>query len=423
MAGPKRTARLAGTLLNAVLALCLMASVAPAATSPYAPGSIAPTADQAVLDRALAEFYSEWKSFYLREGCGEGRILVRTDGDGKPTYGGSAKATITVSEAHGYGMLATVMMADFDPDAHRLFDGMLRFFHDHPASSDPGLMAWNQVEDCTDAGDDVGGSNSATDGDLDIAYALLLAERRWGNEGAFDYGAEAQLVLRAILTHEVAQPDNILLIGDWAKAGDDATYAATTRSSDFMQSHFAAFADRTGDRRWLDLRDTIYGVIATVGEKYSPGTGLMPDFIVGLPDKPQPAPRGFLEGEYDGAYSWNAARYPWRVGLDFLLNGDERSRKVLRPLNAWARQATLGEPERFADTYRLDGKPAPDSGRNQMAFVSMLAVSAMIDADNRDWLDALWSSMEKKPAADEDYFGNTLKLMAMIVVTGHWAGP
>ena len=31
MAGPKRTARLAGTLLNAVLALCLMASVAPAA--------------------------------------------------------------------------------------------------------------------------------------------------------------------------------------------------------------------------------------------------------------------------------------------------------------------------------------------------------------------------------------------------------
>jgi endo-1,4-beta-D-glucanase Y len=423
MAGPKRTARLAGTLLNAVLALCLMASVAPAATSPYAPGSIAPTADQALLDRTLAEFYTEWKSIYLREGCGEGRILVRTDGDGKPTYGGSAKATITVSEAHGYGMLATVMMADFDPDAHRLFDGMVRFFYDHPASSDPGLMAWNQVEDCTDAGDDVGGSNSATDGDLDIAYALLLAERRWGNEGAFDYGAEAQLVLRAILTHEVAQPGNILLIGDWAKAGDDATYAATTRSSDFMQSHFAAFAGRTGDRRWLDLRDTIYGVIATVGEKYSPGTGLMPDFIVSLPDKPQPAPRGFLEGEYDGAYSWNAARYPWRVGLDFLLNGDERARKALRPLNAWARQATLGEPERFADTYRLDGKPAPNSGRNQMAFVSMLAVSAMIDADNRDWLDALWSSMEKKPAADEDYFGNTLKLMAMIVVTGHWARP
>ena len=423
MAGPKRTARLAGTVPNAVLALCLMASVAPAATSPYAPGSIAPTADQAVLDRALAEFYSEWKSFYLREGCGEGRVLVRTDGDGKPTYGGSAKATITVSEAHGYGMLATVMMDDFNPDAHRLFDGMVRYFHDHPASSDPGLMAWNQVEDCTDAGADIGGSNSATDGDLDIAYAFLLAERRWGNEGAFDYGAEAQLVLRAILTHEVAQPDNILLIGDWAKAGDDATYAATTRSSDFMQSHFAAFADRTGDRRWLDLRDTIYGVIATVGEKYSPGTGLMPDFIVSLPDKPQPAPRCFLEGEYDGAYSWNAARYPWRVGLDFLLNGDERARKALRPLNAWARQATLGKPERFADTYRLDGKPAPDSGRNQMAFVSMLAVSAMIDADNRDWLDALWSSMEEKPAADEDYFGITLKLMAMIVVTGHWARP
>jgi endo-1,4-beta-D-glucanase Y len=423
MAGMRWIAETARTVLKVALALCLMASAAPAASSPYTPGSIAPSADQATLNRALAEFYSQWKSIYLREGCGEGRVLVRTDGDGKPTYGGSAKATITVSEAHGYGMLATVMMADVDADAHRLFDGMLRFFHDHPARSDPGLMAWNQVADCTDAGEDVGGSNSATDGDLDIAYALLLAERRWGNGGTFDYGAEARRVLTAILAHEVNQPGNILLIGDWAKSGDDATYAATTRSSDFMQSHFAAFAERTGDRRWLDLRDAIYGVIATVGQKYSPRTGLMPDFIVGLPDKPKPAPAGFLEGDHDGAYSWNAARYPWRVGLDFLLTGDERALKALRPLNAWAREATKGKPERFADTYRLNGKPVPDAGHDQMAFVSMLAVSAMIDADNQDWLDALWAAMEKKPVAEEDYFGNTLKLMAMIAVTGHWAKP
>lgn len=423
MAGRKRISRIAGTVLSATLALCLTAPAVPAAPSPYAPGSIAPTADQAVLDRALAEFYRQWKSIYLREGCGEGRVLVRTDGDGKPTLGGSAKATITVSEAHGYGMLATVMMADVDPEAHRLFDGMLRFFHDHPARSDPGLMAWNQVADCTDADGDVGGSNSATDGDLDIAYALLLAERRWGDDGAFDYGAEARRVLTAILALEVHQPGPILLIGDWAKTGDDATYAATTRSSDFMLSHFAAFADRTGDRRWLDLRNAIYGVIETVGATYSPGTGLMPDFIVGLPDKPKPAPAGFLEGDYDGAYSWNAARYPWRVGLDFLLTGDERARQALRPLNAWAKKVTKGKPERFADTYLLSGKPAPDTRRNQMAFVSMLAVSAMIDADNRDWLDALWAAMEKKPVAQEDYFGNTLKLMAIIAVTGHWTRP
>lgn len=423
MAGMRWIAETARTVLKVTLALCLTASAVPAASSPYAPGSIAPTADQATLDRTLTEFYGQWKSIYLHEGCGEGRVLVRTDGDGKPTYGGSAKATITVSEAHGYGMLATVMMADFDTDAHRLFDGMVRFFHDHPASSDPGLMAWNQVEDCTDAGEDVGGSNSATDGDLDIAYALLLAERRWGNGGTFNYGAEARRVLAAILAHEVATPGNILSIGDWARSGDDTTYATTTRSSDFMQSHFAAFAERTGDRRWLDLRDAIYGIITTVGEKYAPRTGLMPDFITGLPDQPKPAPGGFLEGDYDGAYSWNAARYPWRVGLDFLLTGDERARKALRPLNAWARQATERKPERFADTYRLNGKPAPDAGHDQMAFVSMLSVSAMIDADNQDWLDALWASMEKKSVDEEDYFGNTLKLMAMIAVSGHWTRP
>ena len=99
-------------------------------------------------------------------------------------------------------MLALVMLADADPEAKDLFDGMVRFFLDHPATSDPGPMAWDQVEGCGNAGADVGGSNSATDGDLDIAYALLLADSKWGSTGAFDYRALAQRTLDAILAHE-----------------------------------------------------------------------------------------------------------------------------------------------------------------------------------------------------------------------------
>ena len=389
----------------------------------YVPGVISPSGlTQEALDVQLRDFYGRWKSVYLARGCGEGRVYVATSGDGKRTWGGSAGHSITVSEAHGYGMLITVMMADADPDAKALFDGMVRFFLDHPANSGPGLMAWNQVEDCSNAGESVGGSNSATDGDLDIAHALLLADRKWGSDGTFDYRALAERSLSAILEWEIASRGDFVLIGDWVNNPDDRTYADTTRSSDFLMSDFKTFADLSGDKRWMRVRDRCHSIISSITDRFSPETGLMPDFITGLPDQPVPASAGFLEGAFDGAYSWNAARYPWRLALDYLLHGETRARDALVPLNAWIRLKTGGDPHRVASTYTLDGSAPPDQGSNDMAFVSMLAVSAMTDPANQRWLDALWADMVDTKLADEDYFGNTLKLLAMIVVTGHWVG-
>lgn len=392
-------------------------------TVQYTSGTIKPDhVPQAELDRQLVEFYREWKDVYIKQGCGDGRYLVNVAGDGKPVGGGTEKGTLTVSEAHGYGMMLMAMMAPVDPEAHTIFDGMVQYFHDHPARSDAGLMAWNQVTSCKDAAD-VGGYNSATDGDLDIGYALLLADKVWGSAGAINYRAEAQKVLDAVLDKEVAADGDYLLIGDWANTGDDGAYAGTTRSSDFMVSHLKAFAEASGNARWSTVRDRTYSIMQTIREEESADTGLMPDFIVGLPDEPEPAEAGFLEGEHDGMYSWNAARYPWRIGLDYLLNGESRARAALTPFNAWARKTTKGVPSKFADTYDLDGTPPAGHGSNQMAYVSMLGVSAMIDPENQAWLNAVWDATTRKPLANEDYYGNTLKLLAMVTMSGHWLSP
>ncbi|TPJ83372.1 licheninase [Mesorhizobium sp. B2-5-13] len=391
---------------------------------PYVSGTIKPNhRSQTELDKALVDFYRAWKSVYVVQDCGPGRYFVKVDADHKPVAGGTAAGTITVSEAHGYGMLITAMMAGADPHAQKIFDGMVLYFRDHPARSDANLLAWNQVAGCENAGDDVGGDNTATDGDLDIGYALLLADATWGSDGAIDYRAEADKVMTAILKHEVDPTSDFLLIGDWAGRGDDATYAATTRSSDFMMSHLAAFAQASGDPRWLSVRDRTYTIINAVRAGFSLRTGLMPDFIVGLPQSPAPAPSGFIEGESDGDYSWNAGRYPWRIGLDYLLNGDQRALNAVRPLNAWARRATGGVPQEFADTYRVDGSVPPGHGKNSMAFVSLLGVSAMAEPGNQRWLNAIWDTVTDKTVSDEDYFGNTLKLLAMISMSGHWARP
>jgi len=395
----------------------------PVMASPYVPGSIQPSVGQSEIDGQLQAFYRSWKSVYLAHGCGADRAYVDVAGDGKPVYGGTEAHTITVSEAHGYGMLILVMMADMDPDAHADFDAMVRYFHDHPATSSPHLLAWNQVEGCANAGEEVGGANTATDGDLDIAYALLLADRKWGSAGAFDYGAEARATIDAIMAFEVAPGSQHLLIGDWAGRDEDTTYRNTTRSSDFMTSHLRAFADASGNRDWLAVRDRTYDIMATILAGPSAATGLMPDFIVDADAQAKPAPALWLEGEADGFYSWNAGRYPWRIALDWLLYGEPRAKVDLAPLTAWLRKATSDDPTRIADTYRLDGSVLPDHGDNPMLYVAPIGVAAMLDPANQQWLDAIWDDVTTTGIADEDYFGNTVKLLAMIAMSGHWQKP
>ena len=410
-------------MLKLLLTGLILAVAAPTHAAPYRDGTILPSVGQPALDAALVDFYQDWKRVYLAHGCGEGRAYVDVAGDDKPVYGGTEAHTITVSEAHGYGLLALVMMARFDPQAHADFDAMVAYFHDHPAASSPHLLAWNQIEGCANAGPDVGGDNTATDGDLDIAYALLLADTVWGSLGAVNYRAEASGVMQAIMQFEVEPQSMHLLIGDWAGRGADNEYRQTTRSSDFMVSHLRAFAETTGQVDWSGVLDRTYAIMDTIIAKDSPATGLMPDFIVGLDGVPEPAPALWLEGEADGFYSWNAGRYPWRIALDSLLFNEPRATAALTPLNAWIRQSTGEDPARIADTYRLDGTTLPEHGENSMLYVAPLGVSAMIDAQNQAWLDAIWAEVEGRSVDDEDYFGNTVKLLCMLAMTGHWLAP
>jgi len=58
-----------------------------------------------------------------------------------------------------------------------------------------------------------------------------------------------------------------------------------------------------------------------------------------------------------------------------------------------------------------------------MAFVAPLGVGAMVDATNQSWLDALWELIVATPLSDGGYYENTLKLLAMIVMSGNWWAP
>jgi glycosyl hydrolase family 8 len=370
---------------------------------PYAAGAILPDhLSQQQLDDAVAGFYDTWKARYLVEGCGEGRVYIGYQGPDK-----------TVSEAHGYGMLATVLMAGHDPAAHDLFDGMVRYYEDHRSELTPDLMAWKQ-SGCGD----VEGANSATDGDLDIAYALLLADRQWGSGGAIDYATLAGRVIDGIRAGEVDAAGRYLLIGDWTGGGGE--FYAATRSSDFMPGHLASFGALAGGD-WAGLLDSEYDFLARVQRDHSPEVGLLPDFLLDPAGAVRPPDGQFLEADTDGSYGYNACRDPWRIASHFVTSGDPRAQEMMQPLNAWIQQATGGDPAAIRAGYRLDGTPQPDSDYTELAFIAPFGVAAMVGAENQAWLNDMWDEILAE--TDGGYYGDSIKLLSLIVMSGNWWTP
>lgn len=374
----------------------------------YPQGSIVPSnASQAELDKATSDFYDTWKSKYLLNGCGADRYYVETK---------TESGNLTVSEGHGYGMMLTAIMAGYDPEAQKEFDGLYWYFRDHPSGISPDLMSWYQDTSCANAQ----GEDSASDGDLDIAFALLLADKQWGSCGPIDYKSEALKVIQAIATHELDMSKKYVLLGDWANPSSP-TFYDSTRSSDFIIDHFRSYGAASGDAFWTGLVDSTHGIITSIQMQHSAATGLLPDFIKSPLDAPAPVAANFLEGANDGAYDYNACRDPWRLGTDFLVSGDARAKQEITKLTNWIKGKTGGDPTKIQAGYRLNGNPSNGADYMTMAFVAPFGPAAMVDAAHQAWLDAIWQTTVD--TASEGYYEDSIKLFSMIVMSRNWWAP
>jgi endo-1,4-beta-D-glucanase Y len=375
----------------------------------YNAGTIKPNESQTDLDAAVVTCYESWKSTYLKSGsgCPHGSFFI---------FYSRPPDTISISEGHGYGMIITALMAGYDKDAKKYFDGMYCFFNNHLSdnskSKGKSLMAWNQVYGCKNEPND--GGDSATDGDMDIAYALLLADRQWGSNGNINYKEEALKIIDSIKELEINPIYQHPMEGDWVSDGE--THYLGTRSSDFIFGHLRAFEIACGDLFWQKVIDVCYTLINAVQDK---NTGLIPDFIVDIHVSPKAANGKFLETDMDGKYYYNACRVPWRIGTDYLLNGDGRSYSALCRINSWIKSKTGGDPGKVLDGYELNGSEFGTFAT--MPFLAPFGVAAMIDSSNQDWLNVIWKMVSS--AKSFDYYGDTLKLLCMIVMSGNWWKP
>ncbi|MBB3809632.1 glycosyl hydrolase family 8 [Pseudochelatococcus contaminans] len=105
-----------------------------------------------------------------------------------------ANGNISHSESQGYGMLLAVLAND-----PATFDALWSFVRTDLLIRDDGLVAWRWDPKSQPHVTDV---NNASDGDILIAYALLLGADKWGRP---ELAASARKIISALAQHSVSQ--------------------------------------------------------------------------------------------------------------------------------------------------------------------------------------------------------------------------
>ncbi|MDE6036108.1 MAG: hypothetical protein K2G36_09395 [Ruminococcus sp.] len=377
------------------------------------------------LSQDTLDFYDYWKQKYLVQDnyvTDETQYYVYYAED--KYNGGNQSVAVTVSEAHGYGMLITASMAGYDPDAKEYFDGMYRYFKAHPSDIGKNLMSWQQCDngseliDGAEEGSMTGGfCDSATDGDMDIAYALLIADAVWGSDGDIDYYSEALAVIDDIMKYDINHEFWTINLGDWvSECEPEENYYSATRCSDFIVQYLPVFAEVSGNDDWLKVYDTTYGIINGIVDKY--GTGILPDFVIR--DKSGnyvPAPADFLESENDGNYYYNSCRVPWRIGMDYLINKNSDSLRFTQAIDNFMKSATNGDPWEVLAGYTPDGKAIEDY--NDLCFTAPLLISAK--CSDSQWHDDIREVLIEY--GEDVYYGDTIKMLCLIADDDCWIVP
>ncbi|OMC93871.1 chemotaxis protein [Paenibacillus odorifer] len=406
-------------MLSAVMLLSTLAAPAPLQPKAHGAGELKPFpqqvsypgiikpnhVSQSSLNSSVASYYDYWKATYLKNNLSSlpGGYYVKGDITGEA----DGFDPLGTSEGQGYGMVITVLMAGYDTNSRTIYDGLFKTARAFKSSNNPNLMGW-VVADSTGA---QGHFGSATDGDLDIAYSLILADRQWGSTGTINYLAEAKKMIGAIKLSNVTT-NNRLNLGDW-----DTKSALNTRPSDWMLSHLRAFNEVTGDSTWLNVINNLYNVYSQFTAAYSSSTGLISDFVVGNP--PKPAPPNYLEEFPEtNEYNYNASRVPLRIVMDYALYGDTRGKDIANKMVVWIKGKTGNNPNNVKDGYQLNG-----SNRGTYAtavFVAPFISAATTTSTHQAWVNAGWDWMKNKK---ESYFSDSFNMLNLLFISGNWWKP
>jgi len=327
----------------------------------------------------VQDMYDKWKNKYL-DVCGD-MYRVSTEDGGSDTR----------SEGMGYGMILSAYFGE-----QGVFDSLFAFYKSKRTSQALNLMAW----DVTCGG--ITDQGSATDGDIDVAYALIVAYVQWGG----DYLFEADSILTILQDHYFASCGSGIYTlhpgySNFYWGGCDLTDI-----SYYSPGYFEVFAEATGYDFWYDVADDAYTILNNCADAT---TGLVRDWH---------SWDGNAASGWDSTYSYDACRVPWRMALDYIWNGNMDAQDFCDKISNFA--DGIGAAN-IVDGYQLDGTAT--GSYNNSPFVGGFAVGGM--CYSQEMVDNFASRLLYLDGVgwDDQYFNLSLRCLYSLVLTGNFWNP
>lgn len=323
---------------------------------------------QASPELARAAFLRWKEDLVTTKGAGGYRRVRRPDSP-------YAEVDSTVSEGIAYGMILAAVHDD-----QPLFDDLWRYTQ--LWANEHGLMHWY----IDAAGSKPLGRGGATDSDEDIAWALLLAHRKWGAGACGAYLDLAKAQIHAVWTHEIDHSrDGLLMPGDmWDKPG-------LFNPSYFAPSQYRIFGRMTGNvEGWGRVVDTGYRILRACRRTAfgNERNSLVPAWCLDDGTPEEPFPYGPRHHQYD------SARTPYRIAQDWIWHDEPRALEYCREAAAFF--SHLGASG-ITDGFHLDGRPYPDPDSrvptDSAVFVGCAAAAASCDPTYSGFLDHCWDRL------------------------------
>jgi endoglucanase len=246
------------------------------------------------------------------------------------------KNGITTSEGQSYGMLMSMWMDD-----RSSFDGIWKWTQDNLQKPNTNSFSWlwgKNINGEYKVLSEQGGDNVATDGDIDIAFALIKASQKWGNQL---YLESAKLIMKDIWTNEVIITKNgkyLLVSNDLEKKYNKQE--VLVNPSYFNPAAFHEFARVSSEDNWNRLSTDSYEFLEKSSQSILDSDGksslLPPDWMLVNIEDSSIKPTG--NKDFSSRYSFDAARIPWRVALDYQLNKTKEALDYLEKFNFLAKE-------------------------------------------------------------------------------------
>ncbi|MCU0429261.1 MAG: glycosyl hydrolase family 8 [Cytophagaceae bacterium] len=359
----------------------------------YSFGAKVSHVSQTTLTNNAAQAYAQWKSDFVTSTNAGGFRRVK--------YQQASNWTYSASEGTGYGMLLSVYSAD-----KTLFDDLCNFYKSKRNAQN--LMSWK-----IDYNGNCGGGDcySATDGDEDIAFSLILAHCQWGSTGSINYLQEAIGLINAIKTYEVDLPAGRLRPGEFFGGSHcvDPSY--------FTVAYYPYFKAVTNDNSWDVVRNWCLQYFANNAH---PISGLYRDW------SRDDGGTAYNDCSWrESNYAYDASRIPWRLANDYLWHGTAISQQACSNMVLWTRNdpPISGNAGNFNDCLNWDGSGHCGNYAN-IPIVGGMSIGAMALAPgtiNDTWRNNLYSELANR---NDDYFYNrTLQVIYYFVHSGNFWPP